>query len=154
LTSAGRLRCWGYNADYGVGDGTTTNRLTPVDVLLDLFDSDGDGCSDAAELNTDPGSQQDCGFRNPKNPFDYFNPTGDGLNRVDDIVLVLQAYFEDDNDANPGYPPYDLDYNPALDRADDPDYDATQPWRMLQGDGLIRINDIVNAVNVYFHDAR
>lgn len=32
VLNTGALKCWGYN-NYGqVGDGTTTNRLTPVDV--------------------------------------------------------------------------------------------------------------------------
>jgi alpha-tubulin suppressor-like RCC1 family protein len=32
LTNSGSVKCWGYNYDGEVGDNTTTNRLTPVDV--------------------------------------------------------------------------------------------------------------------------
>jgi alpha-tubulin suppressor-like RCC1 family protein len=34
VLSNGTMRCWGWNYDGDLGDGTTTDRLTPVPVLL------------------------------------------------------------------------------------------------------------------------
>jgi len=115
-----------------------------------LVDSDGDGCADAREQQTSMGSELSGGRRNPNNPNDYFNPSGDRVNRVDDILLVVQAYFADDNDATPGMLPYAAGYNPATDRSNM----AATPheWTTGAPDGLQRVQDILHSVNSYFHD--
>jgi hypothetical protein len=109
------------------------------------LDTDSDGCPDGAELG---GAQTAGGRRDPANPADYFNPTGDGKNRVDDIVAVVNQYFDDDDDANPGLPPYEPDYNPATDRT----LVGPNAWNLSIGNGLQRVDDIVNQINQYFHD--
>jgi hypothetical protein len=111
-------------------------------------DTDGDGCIDLAEEQTAPGSQTTGGLRDPDDPNDYFNPSGDGLNRVDDILLVVQAYFDDDDDGNPGLPPYEPGYNPDLDRT----LVGPLDWDLGPPNGLQRVDDILNQVKQYFHD--
>ncbi len=118
--------------------------------LLVASDSDGDGCPNVREQQTAAGSQTSGGLRDDQNPYDYFNPSGDGQNRIEDMLAVRDAYFEDDNDANPGLPPYAAAYNPATDR----DNDAASPnaWNTGAPDGLQRVQDILHMLNQYFHD--
>jgi alpha-tubulin suppressor-like RCC1 family protein len=150
MTSAGRARCWGLNANGNVGDGTTTNRSNSVEVDLNPLDSDGDGCGDLAEVQEGPLTQASCGQRDPKNPYDYFNPTGDGENRIDDVLMVIGQYYIDDLDANPGFWPYTSGYNPNTDRTDNPD--SSQPWDLLGPNGQQRIDDVLAIIYQYFHD--
>ncbi len=96
------------------------------------------------------GSETSGGKRNPANPNDYFNTSHDGKNRVDDILLVVLAYFKDDNDGNPGLPPYASGYNPDTDRV--LPMGAPHLWSLQGPDGLQRVDDIVNALHQYFHD--
>jgi len=111
-------------------------------------DSDGDGCADAREQQTSMGSELSGGRRNPNNPNDYFNPSGDLKNRVDDILLTVLQYFMDDLDGNPGLPPYFPGYTPVTDRT----LKGPDLWRTGPPNGLQRVDDILNSVNSYFHD--
>jgi hypothetical protein len=108
-------------------------------------DYDGDGCPDSKEGGP---NELAGGRRNPQNPHDYFNPSADGVNRVDDILLVVQAYFDDDSDGNPGLPPYEPGYNPDYDRT----YVGPLAWNLGPPNGLQRVDDILNQVKQYFHD--
>ena len=108
-------------------------------------DNDNDGCTDAQETGSDPLAG---GVRNSKSFWDYFNPTLDKENRVDDILVVVQAYFNDDDDGNPGLPPYEPGYNPDMDRT----LAGPNLWDTGPPNGLQRVDDILNIVNQYFHD--
>jgi hypothetical protein len=137
------------------GDTTTDAVLDVADgvsiVCVDA-DTDEDGCPNTNELQTAIGSENSGGRRSPLNRYDYFNPTHDGLNRVDDVLKVADRFFYDDNDANPGLPPYTTGYDPDTDRTDDPAYGPEQPWRLLGPNGLQRVDDILHQVKQFFHD--
>jgi hypothetical protein len=102
-------------------------------------DTDSDGCPDQRELLDAPGMG---GLRDMFNHYDYVNPSGDGLNRIDDIVLVLQEYFDDDL-------PGPVDYDSMTDRTA---IVGANAWNVGPPDGRQRIDDIVNALRQYFHD--
>jgi hypothetical protein len=111
-------------------------------------DDDNDGCGDDRESNTAPGSEVTGGLRNALNPYDYFNPTHDDQNRIDDVLAVVDQYFKDDNDATPGEIPYVPGYRPDTDRT----FVGPNLWNSGPPNGLQRIDDVVNAVHQYYHD--
>jgi hypothetical protein len=127
------------------GDVTTP---TPTATPPAASDTDGDGCPDANEQQTAPGSETSGGLRDHLNPHDYMNPTGDGENRIDDVLMVIQQYFDDafldppDNSVpNPAY-------NPDTDRtAIGPD-----AWDLGPPNGEQRIDDILAIIFQYLHD--
>lgn len=99
-------------------------------------DTDGDGCPDEKESGPD---KRAGGQRNFFDQWDYFNPTGDGVNRIDDVLAVLQQYFVDQGDAG---------YTTRTDRTPlGPD-----PWNLGPPNGQQRLDDILAAVASYFDD--
>jgi hypothetical protein len=107
-------------------------------ICNDNDDSDGDGCTDAQELASDPtlGGQRDY-----LNPWDYFNPSEDGLNRIDDITAVVLKYGHDLGVYG--------DYDTKFDRTE---LTGGNPWQFDAPDGQIRIFDITAAIRSYAHD--
>jgi hypothetical protein len=99
-------------------------------------DTDGDGCPDAKEQGM---NQMLGGRRNFLNPWDYFNPTHDGKNRIDDILAVIQHFGK-----NLGDPGYDTKY----------DRTALGPnsWNLGPPNGQIRVADIIAEIRQFGHD--
>jgi PKD repeat protein len=99
-------------------------------------DTDGDGCSDGAELGD---NERVGGQRAPLNPWDYFNPSEDGQNRIDDVIDVVEQAFVD-----AGQPGYRLETDRSF----------TSPALQDVGppDGLQRVEDVLGIVAQYFHD--
>jgi len=132
----------------GIKDGTEVNGFTLPNGIKNLtnnsfvytnpllIDTDGDGCKDGKEIGND---QTQGGKRDPTNPWDYFNPQYDGMNRIEDIVAVVTQYYID-----VGHP----NYTDRTDRT----FIGPNLWNLGPPDGEQRIEDIVNAVNSYYHD--
>lgn len=99
-------------------------------------DTDGDHCGDGAELG---GDHLSGGQRNPLDEWDYFNPSGDGDNRIDDVLQVVHQYFVDSENPN---------YTLATDRT----FAGPEAWQTGPPDGKQRVDDILAAVRSYFND--
>jgi hypothetical protein len=128
-----------------------------------MRDADSDGCGDAREMGS-PGDTTSAnlantkgGVRDPSNHYDYMEPTGNGLNRVDDIVATVNQYFDDDDiapggpatDDTPGYPPFQPGYDQDTDRSV---LAGANDWNLGPPNGLQRVDDIVASVKSYFND--
>jgi hypothetical protein len=99
-------------------------------------DTDGDGCPDMNEAGPSPMSG---GRRSFLNQWDYFNPTHDGENRIDDVLAVRDQYFIDSGDGG---------YTQDTDRT----LLGPNSWNTGAPNGLQRVDDILNTVKQYFHD--
>jgi hypothetical protein len=118
------------------GDGLADGAEVAIGTYPLVPDTDGDGCADGREVGPD---ERLGGRRDPTNPWDYFNPTGDGMTRVDDIVAVVGHYAKDLG-------------NPAYDTRYDRTYLGPDAWDLGPPDGLIRVVEILAIVRQFGHD--
>jgi hypothetical protein len=103
-----------------------------------VADTDGDGCKDGREIGSD---ESKGGMRDPLNPWDYFNPSHDGQNRIDDILLVVRQYFIDS-----GNTAYNADTDRTLPMG------APHLWNLGPPNGIQRLDDILIMLNQYYND--
>lgn len=107
-------------------------------------DSDGDGCSDQAELGSNPSLG---GRRDPNNPWDFFDTpmfTRDGRISVGDISGVV-SHFGQSGDPDAPQPTYD----PRFDRG--PAAPGRDPWDTGPPDGTITTSDLAAVASQIGH---
>jgi hypothetical protein len=118
-------------------------------------DTDGDGCPDLKELagaidsNGVVSGQVAGGWRDPLNPYDFFDPVvGTGVRQVlvPDILAVVQKYFQGSMDPPPGGGLSSPDLTSKTDRT----YLGPNVWNLGPPDGLQRVPDILAVVKQYF----
>jgi glucose/arabinose dehydrogenase len=137
-----------YVAEYG---GDRVSFLQPPQP-----DADSDGCSDARESQTAPGSQVTGGLRNPNSFWDFFDTPDNGNTRdravtVADIARIVSRFGSSgDTGIDPlGVPPLAPAYHTAFDRATaTPSSDA---WDLGPPNGSITVSDVAAAVVQFGH---
>src|SRR3990172_10955454 len=91
------------------------------------------------------------GQRDWLNPWDFFNPLKTapiGGQTIADILKVVQQFNKNDNDGNPGLPPYAPGYTPDTDRT----YLGPNAWNLGPPNGQQSMADILAAVRQYNHN--
>ena len=119
------------------GDGLTNDEeLKTFGTDPFLADTDADGCTDAREIGP---NERLGGRRDPLNPWDYFNPSGDGRIGVDDIMAVVHRYAKGLGDSA-----YDTKY--------DRTFVGPKMWDLGPPDGLISVTDILAIFRQFGHE--
>lgn len=126
----------GNNIDHTESGPDETLTITCVPPAPYPTDTDGDGCPDTKEAGS---NELAGGRRNYLNEWDYFNPTHDGQNRIDDILAVLYKYFIDQG-------------NPSYTANTDRTLAGPNPWNAGPPNGFQRVDDILNARGQFFND--
>jgi hypothetical protein len=99
-------------------------------------DSDGDSCSDARELGPD---ETQGGRRDPNNPWDFYDVSGDGVVTLADDIFAVAASFGPQN--GPLYVAQRDRSSPAP---------GADPWALGPPDGAINVLDDVYGAAVQF----
>ncbi len=107
-------------------------------ITISAPDTDGDGCNDQVEQNLNVGGERIGGARDPNNPLDFFDTTGDRRVTVLDTQRVTFRFG-----AIQGGLLYDSRY--------DREVTGTEPWDLGPGNGSITITDIAAALAQYGH---
>jgi glucose/arabinose dehydrogenase len=135
-----------YIAEYG---GNRVSFLQPPGA-----DADSDGCSDAREQQTAPGSQATGGLRNPNDFWDFFD-TPDNANVRDRAVTVADIAREVARFGSSGSAAIDPLSAPLLAPAYHTAFDRSpatgDPWDLGPPDGSITVGDIAGAVVQFGH---
>ncbi len=110
---------------------TPTATHTPTATATPSPDTDGDGCTDAQETGTDP---QKGGDRNPNDPWDFFDVTGDRAIDLQDALAILDLFgLQPDQDG------YDVAYDRMI-------TDPQKPWRTAPASGASLGIDLQDAL--------
>ncbi len=166
IETTGAVKCWGDNRWGQIGDGTITQRNTPVEVVS--YDDDEDGCTDTQELGAD---ETKGGRRNPKSFWDFFDmwtespPIRDEIISNGDQGAVIGRFGSTDDNNHDGVPdkpinrytdpltlPPATGYHPAFDRGGVAP--GGDPWDLLPADGNVSVGDIGALVAQFGHNCQ